>query len=210
MYHRCSSNTFACLLYLAPLPLSSPPVPPIARLRFYCCVMIMSGSCNLSSLKTINFAWVCRLSDPTVVAVADLTSTTLSAMVSGPDGQIPLLQSLHTATFSAQLTVAGRHTLSVCLSDPQSQQSVPLQPAMQLRGVVVVPASVRPRKTSVEAMPDRLTAGVAQSLQICPVDAFGNAGASGCSRLLLSQAVLCCYCCWSVCHDQHHVVSMAQ
>lgn len=102
-------------------------------------------------------------------------------MASGPDGQTPMLQSLQTAAFSAQLTVAGRHTLSVCLSDTQSQQSVPLQPAMQLKGVVVVPASVCPHRTSVEAMPDRLIAGVAYSLQICAVDAFGNAGASGCS-----------------------------
>lgn len=104
-----------------------------------------------------------------------------SAMASGPDGQTPLLQSLQTAAFSAQLIVAGRHTLSVCLSDTQPQQSVQLQPAMQLRGVVVVPASVCPHRTSVEAMPDRLTAGVAHSLQVCAVDAFGNAGASGCS-----------------------------
>lgn len=174
MYHRCSSKTFACRL--PPLPR-----PSIPTLRLYGSVMIMSGSCNSLTLKTVNFAWVCCLSDPTFVAVADATNTTLSAMASGPDGQIPLLQSLHTATFSAQLTVAGRHTLSVCLSDTKSQQSVQLQAAVQLRGLVVVPASVCPHRTSVEAMPDRLITGVAHSLRICPVDAVGNAGASGCS-----------------------------
>ena len=101
-------------------------------------------------------------------------------MLSGPGGQTPLLQRPDTATFSAQLTAAGMHTLSVCLTDTNTQQSVQLQPATQLRGVAVVPALVCPDRTAVEAVPDRLVAGVAHTFQICPVDAFGNAGASGC------------------------------
>ena len=92
-----------------------------------------------------------------------------------------MLQRPNTATFSAPLTAAGMHTLSVCLTDPSTQQSVQLQPATQLIGVAVGPASVCPDRTVVEAIPDRLVAGVAHNFRICPVDAYGNTGASGCS-----------------------------
>ena len=133
--------------------------------------------------------------DSASVGVAEASSTVLSGTISGPGGQMPLLQRPNTATFSAQLTAAGMHTLSVCLMDTNTQQSVQLQPATQLRGVAVVPASVCPNRTIVEAMPDRLVAGVAHTLQICPMDAYGNAGASGCSQPHSVTIMSCCCCC---------------
>lgn len=119
--------------------------------------------------------------DSASIGVAEAGCTMLSAMASGPGGQTLLLQRPDTATFSAQLTAAGMHTLSVCLTDTSTQQSVQLQPATQLRGVAVVPAFVCSDRTVVEALPDRMVAGETHTFQICPVDAFGNAGASGCS-----------------------------
>lgn len=110
------------------------------------------------------------------------------ALASGPDGQTPLPQNSNTATFSARLTAAGTYTLSVCLVDALTQRSAELQPSAQLRGITVVPGAVCPHKTTVEAMPERLVAGVTYTCRICPVDAFGNAGASGTADLLLSSS----------------------
>ena len=126
--------------------------------------------------------------DSASFAVTEASSTSLVCLSSGPDGQTHLLQNPNTTTFSAQLTAVGTHTLSVCLVDDHTQQSTQLQPATQLRGVTVVPSAVCPGKTTVEAVPDRLVAGVACTCRIYPVDAFGNAGASGTPDLVLSSS----------------------
>ena len=160
-------------------PRPSPPAPTpcwgsVARWFFQ---LTFLHPCCYSTQSTLSAS---AAADSASAGSAEAGCTMLSAVVSGPGGQTPLLQRPNTATFSAQLTAAGMHALSVCLTDTSTQQLLQLQPATQLRGVTVVPAPVCPERTVVEAMPDRLVAGVAHTFHICPVDAFGNARASGC------------------------------
>ena len=177
-------RTLVCLLLVSPCF----PISPWALLL---CLSFQERHCNLVDLQHSQPCSLCFLSDPASGAVAEVSSTTISASVSGPDGQTPVCQSLNTATFSARLTAAGLHTLSICLEDQHSHQALQVQPATQLRGVTVVPASVCAHRTALHAMPDRLLAGVTCAFRVCPVDAFGNAGASGTVDILL-HALSCC------------------
>ena len=82
-------------------------------------------------------------------------------------------------SFTAQLTTAGTHSLSVSMTDAHTQQTLLLPARHQLSSVRVVPGAVCTHRTVVQGMPERLVAGVACDFSICPVDTYGNAGASG-------------------------------
>ena len=122
--------------------------------------------------------------------VTEVSDARLAATASGPDGQTALVQKPGASTFSAHLTAAGTHSLAVCLEDIQTQQTVELQARTKLRGLTVVPGAVCPHRTTVQALPDRLVAGVGCDFTICPVDVYGNAGASGAGQYTLSCPVL--------------------
>ena len=121
-------------------------------------------------------------------AVAEVDDAKLTITASGPDGPTILIQKPSTSTFSAQLTAAGTHSLTVSLEGSPFQEAAELQARTQLRGLTVVPAAVCPHRTTVQAIPDRLVAGVSCDFTICPVDIYGNAGASGAGQQALIYA----------------------
>lgn len=113
---------------------------------------------------------------------ADASTAGLAATASGPSGQTALDQKPVAASFTAQLTTSGTHSLSVSLVDAQTQQALVLPVRGQSTCIRVVPGPVLAQRTVVQGMPRKLVAGVGCHLSIYPVDSFGNAGASGMRR----------------------------
>lgn len=122
-----------------------------------------------------------------MLCIVEASNAVLTSTASGSGGQTLLTQTPNTASFSGKLTATGVHLLCVCLQDFQTQQKAQLQASTKLRGVKVLPAAVCPHRTAVQALPDRLVAGQGCDFRICPVDAYGNAGASGAACYHLFQ-----------------------
>ena len=134
---------------------------------------------------------------------ADTDSAAVAATAFGPDGPIQLKQTPHPFSFAAPLTTAGTYSLTVTLTDTHTGLTVPLPARKQLVSVRVVPGPVCAQRTAIQAMPQKLVAGVGAEFRICPVDAFGNAGASGAGLTTMTMATylmcagseLCVNCC---------------
>lgn len=110
---------------------------------------------------------------------ADANSAALAATAFGPDGPTQLQPTPTPVSFAAPLTTAGTHSLTVTLTDAHTGLTVPLPARNQLVSVTVVPGLVCAQRTVIQAMPQKLMAGVGAYFRVCPVDGHGNAGASG-------------------------------
>ena len=110
---------------------------------------------------------------------ADADSAALAATAFGPDGPTQLQPTPTPVSFAAPLTTAGIYSLTVTLTDAHTGLAVPLPARNQLASVTVVPGPVCAQRTVIQGMPQKLVAGVGAEFGVCPVDAYGNAGASG-------------------------------
>jgi len=103
----------------------------------------------------------------------------LTATASGPHAQTPLSQIPSRLSFSAPLTAAGTYSLAVALTDAHTKQTWLLSAQNQLDKVRVMAGPVCAQRTLVQGLHEKLVAGMGSEFRICPVDAHGNAGASG-------------------------------
>lgn len=103
----------------------------------------------------------------------------LTATASGPHAQTSLSQIPSRLSFSAPLTAAGTYSLAVALTDAHTKQTWLLSAQNQLDKVRVMAGPVCAQRTLVQGLHEKLVAGVGSEFRICPVDAHGNAGASG-------------------------------
>ena len=125
--------------------------------------------CKSPRIQTLTWHYVC----------ADVGNAALTATASGPHGQTLLCQLPSTLSFSAPLTAAGTYSLAVTLTDAHTKQTQLLSAQNQLEEVRVVAGPVCAQRTLVQALHEKLVAGVDSEVSICPVDTHGNAGASG-------------------------------
>ncbi len=103
----------------------------------------------------------------------------LTATASGPHAQTSLSQIPSRLSFSAPLTAAGTYSLAVALTDAHTKQTWLLSAQNQLDKVRVMAGPVCAQRTLVQGLHEKLVAGMGSEFRICPVDAHGNAGASG-------------------------------
>lgn len=102
----------------------------------------------------------------------------LTATASGPHAQTSLSQIPSRLSFSAPLTAAGTYSLAVALTDAHTKQTW-LSAQNHLDKVRVMAGPVCAQRTLVQGLHEKLVAGMGSEFRICPVDAHGNAGASG-------------------------------
>ncbi|KAK9829410.1 hypothetical protein WJX72_005680 [[Myrmecia] bisecta] len=99
----------------------------------------------------------------------------------GPQGALPLSPQAdigEACLYSASLTVAGSYTVAVGAVDAEGRQAA-IPAADGSRAVKVVPGFVSLQHVVLRDVPTAVVAGMPHTFYVHPVDAFGNAGATG-------------------------------